>query len=36
MGCEAREKLFFFLNERIGNSCRDSTGKTLEISLVLG
>ena len=34
--CEAREKRIFFLNEQIGNSCRDSIGKTLEISLDLG
>ena len=36
--CEAQEKHFFFFffeKERIGNSFRDSTGKTLEISLDL-
>ena len=38
--CETREKriiiIFFFSeNERIGNSCRDGTNKTLDFSLDL-
>ena len=34
--CETRiSVLFFFKNERIGNSCRDGTNKTLDISLDL-
>ena len=35
--CETREKriFFFFENERIGNSCRDGTNKTLDFSLDL-
>ena len=37
--CETREKrIIFFLfceNERIGNSCRDGTNKTLDFSLDL-
>ena len=35
--CETREKrIFFFLkNERIGNSSRDGTDKTLDLSLDL-
>ena len=32
---DAREKRIFFLNDGIGNSCWDSTGKTLEISIDL-
>ena len=36
--CETREKrifFFFFENERIGNSYRDGTNKTLDFSLDL-
>ena len=37
--CETRKSvlllLFFFENERIGNSCRDGTNKTLDFSLDL-
>ena len=33
--CETREKRIFSENERIGNSCRDSTDKTLDFSLDL-
>ena len=34
--CETREKRIFSENERIGNSYRDSTDKTLDFSLDLG
>ena len=34
--CETREKRIFSENERIGNSCQDSTYKTLNFSLDLG
>ena len=30
------KNVFFFENKRIGNSCGDNIGKTLEISLYLG
>ena len=34
--CKTREKRIFSENERIGNSCQDSTDKTLDFSLDLG